>query len=63
MKTRLILYAEEGMILTDGHTYGKTIFLSDEATEKDFREITQSEYEAVEKKKGMNHEIADIPAE
>lgn len=49
MKTRTILYADEGMILTDGKIYGKTIFLSEYASEQDYKEITQSEYDAIEK--------------
>lgn len=49
MKTRTILYADEDMILTNGKTYGKIIFLSDNTTEQDYREISQSEYDAIEK--------------
>ena len=47
MKTRTIIYADEGMILTDGETYGKQIFLSDGTPADDFYEITDEEYAAI----------------
>ncbi len=49
MKTEQItvnkIIADEGMILTDGETYGKVIFLGAERNADDFYEITQAEYE------------------
>ncbi|MBR2335811.1 MAG: hypothetical protein IKA62_06280 [Clostridia bacterium] len=45
MKTRKILYADEGKILTNGEIYGKQIFLAEGVSEYDFYEITESEYE------------------
>ena len=47
MKTRQILYAEDGMVLTDGVTYGTVIYLAEGASAKDFREITKEEYEKI----------------
>ena len=47
MKTRTVIYAEEGHILTDGKTYGRQIFLGEGMSEADFHEITESEYEAI----------------
>ena len=47
MKTRKVLYADEGMVLTNGETYGKQIFLADGVNEDEFHEITDAEYEAV----------------
>lgn len=47
MKTRQILYAEEGMVLTDGTVYGKVVYLAEDANASDFREITDAEYEAI----------------
>ena len=47
MKTRKILYADEGKILTDGTHYGKVIYLAEGADESAYHEITQEEYEAI----------------
>lgn len=47
MKTRIILYADEGKVLTDGEIYGKTIYLADGADANDFNEITDEEYEKI----------------
>lgn len=48
MKTRQILYAEEGMVLTDGENYGKVIYLADGVDASTFYEITDEEYAAME---------------
>ena len=45
MKTRKILYADEGKILTNGEIYGKQIFLAEGVSEEGFREITEVEHE------------------
>lgn len=44
---RKILKASEGKILTDGNTYGRTIYLAEGVDEKVFYEITQEEYEKI----------------
>ena len=46
MKTRLILYADEGKVLTDGEIYGNEIYLADDVDSSKFYEITQEEYKA-----------------
>lgn len=47
MKKRLIIYADDGMVLTDGEIYGKEIYLADTAKAEDFQEITQAEYDKI----------------
>lgn len=42
---RKIIKASEGMVLTDGNIFGRTIYLADGLSESDFYEITREEYE------------------
>lgn len=51
MKSRTILYADEGKVLTDGEIFGKTIYLAETKSEEDFYEINESDYEAILKAK------------
>ena len=44
MKTRMILYADEGKVLTDGEVYGKTVYLAEGRELSEFHEITEEEY-------------------
>ena len=43
MKTRSILYADEGFVLTDGTTYGKVVYLAENESADTWREIPESE--------------------
>ena len=52
MKTRTVIYADEGMVLTDGNTYGTTIFLAEGEGPEKFREITKEEHERLQKQEG-----------
>ena len=56
MKTRKIIYADEGKILTNGEIYGKQIFLAEGVSEADFYEITEAEYEKI-----LEAEREDLP--
>ena len=47
MKTRKIIYADEGKVLTNGEIYGKIIYLADGANVEDFYEITDEEYSEI----------------
>ena len=53
MKTRKIIYADDGKILTNGEIYGKQIFLADGVSEDDFYEISEEEYEVLNKAEVM----------
>ena len=45
MKTKTILVADEGKILTNGEIYGRMIFLADGVSEDGFYEISEEEYQ------------------
>ena len=43
MKIRNIIYARQGMALTDGRIYGKEIYLAEGVSPDAFREITEAD--------------------
>ena len=45
--TRTKLIADEGMVLTNGTDYGRIVFLADNDNDKNWREITEEEYEEI----------------
>lgn len=47
MKTRTVLYADDGRVLTNGEVYGRQIFLAEGENPDNWREITDSEAEAL----------------
>ena len=47
MKTRIVLYADEGMVLTNGKSYGRCIGLAETASPDDYYEITKEEYNEI----------------
>lgn len=47
--TTTVLKADEGKILTDGEIYGKTIYLAKNRSPEEFNEITEAEYEEIQK--------------
>lgn len=48
MIQRIMLTADEGKILTNGETYGKTIYLAEGADASSYYEITEGEYETIQ---------------
>ena len=47
MKTRTVIYADEGKILTNGEIYGTQIFLAEGQSADEFYEISQEEYDTI----------------
>lgn len=47
ISTRTVLHADEGMVLTDGETYGRTIMLGEGRSAEEFHEITKAAYEEI----------------
>lgn len=47
MKQRTTLYADEGMMLTDGEHFGKIVHLEIGADASKWREITKEEYDSI----------------
>lgn len=47
MKTRTVLYADAGKILTDGNTFGKIIYLAEDGSADNFYEISENDYEKI----------------
>lgn len=52
----IVLTADEGMTLTNGETYGKTVYLAHNTSPDGWREITDSEAEALQKEKENEYE-------
>lgn len=59
MKILKTIYADEGMILTDGEVYGKQILLAEDVSEADFHEITEAEYEAILERENQQNDILE----
>ena len=60
MKTRTILYADKGNILTNGEAYGKIIYLAEGASPSDFYEITEDEYIKICEEKKNQDKALDV---
>lgn len=54
MKSRIMLMADEGKIITNGETYGRIIYLAEEQTDEGFYEIPEAEYEKIKKAEEKN---------
>lgn len=44
-----VLKSDNGKILTDGTIYGRTIYLAKNRSPEEFHEITEAEYEEIQK--------------
>lgn len=52
MKIRTVLYADDGMILTNGTDYGVIIWLATGIDASEYYQITKDEYEAILAREG-----------
>lgn len=60
MKKRIVLYAEEGKVLTNGTDYGSVIYLADGVSAESYHEITNEEYGKILKEiEALNQEITN----
>ena len=57
MKQRVVIYADEGKVLTNGETYGTQIFLAEGEDVNKYYEITTEEYEELLEKEEENIEM------
>ena len=53
MKQRIILCADDGMVLTDGKHFGKILYLGNNTNPDDFYEVSEEEYDKVLKDKNI----------
>ncbi len=57
MKSMITLYADEGMILTDGENYGTTMQLAENRTADGIKEISMEEYNKILEAEVENEEV------
>ena len=55
MKKQITLYADKGMIITDGETFGTTISVAVDGDIDKYYEITQEEYNEIQKELDAEH--------
>ena len=58
MKTRKVIYADEGKVLTDGKIYGKRIYLGEGVDVDKFYEISDAEYAEILAEKNREQRAA-----
>ncbi len=51
MQIRNVLYADDGMILTNGEVYGRVVYLAEGESADGYTEITEEEYNRIEAEK------------
>lgn len=56
MKTRIVIYADEGKVLTNGTIYGTRICLAEGMSADGFYEISAEEYAAIMEKENAERE-------
>lgn len=47
MKQRIVIYAENGKVLTNGETYGQIVYLGEQDKIENYYEITKEEYQQI----------------
>ena len=52
MNKRVVLYADNGKVLTNGTDYGKIIYLAEGVSEYMYYEITEEQYNKILEKQG-----------
>ena len=57
MQKRITLYADEGMMLTNGETYGKQVTLAVGSSGDNWHEITDAEYNEIMEQEENNENI------
>ena len=56
MKTRKVLYADEGKVLTNGTIFGTRIYLAEGQSTEEFYEISAEEYARIMEEKTKENE-------
>lgn len=56
MRKRIVLYADDGMVLTNGTDYGKVIWLAEGTDSAAYGQITEAEYLAQTEVSGVGTE-------
>ena len=56
MKTRKVIYADKGKVLTNGEIYGTRIYLAEGMSADGFYEISAEEYAAIMEKESQERE-------
>ena len=57
MKKMITLYADEGMVITNGEIFGSTLQLAEDISDEGFYEISKDEYEAILEEQQQKNEI------
>ena len=55
MRKKVTLFADKGMVITDGENFGTTVDVEINGDESKYYEITQEEYNEMQKKRDAEH--------
>ena len=59
MTERIVLKADEGMVLTNGVFYGRTVYLAEGSDPGAYRQITEAEYRAAKERKAAEDDAGE----